>query len=41
MQKQGFKACPNRPINAQQIENAVVASLIKIAADSDMRKRSG
>ncbi len=39
-QKQGLKSCPNRSVNAQQIENAVIASLIKIASDSELRKEA-
>ncbi|MFH1223798.1 MAG: recombinase family protein [Pseudomonadota bacterium] len=39
-QKRGYKNCPNRSVNAQQIENAVVVSLIKIANDSELRKEA-
>jgi site-specific DNA recombinase len=37
-QKRGYKSCPTKSVNAQQIENAVVSSLIKIATDSEIRK---
>jgi len=39
-QKRGYKNCPTRSVNAQQIENAVVVSLIKIASDSEFRKEA-
>ncbi len=39
-QKRGYKNCPTRSVNAQQIENAVVLSLIKIATDSELRREA-
>ena len=39
-QKRGRQGCPTRSVNAQQIENAVVASLIRIASDSGLRKEA-
>jgi len=37
-QKRGYKNCPTRSVNAQQIENAVITSLVKIANDSELRR---
>jgi site-specific DNA recombinase len=39
-QKRGYKNCPNRSVNAQQIENIVVISLMKIATDLQLRKET-
>ena len=39
-QKRGYKSCPARSVNAQHIENAIVASLIKIANDSELRREA-
>lgn len=39
-QKRGYKNCQTRSVNALQMENAVVASLAQIAADSEFRKKA-
>ena len=38
--KRGYSSCPTRSVNAQDIENAVVASLTKIADDSALCKEA-
>ncbi|MFA5143254.1 MAG: recombinase family protein [Candidatus Omnitrophota bacterium] len=38
--KRGYSGCPTRSVNAQDIENAVVVSLIKIANESELRKEA-
>ena len=38
--KRGYASCPTRSVNAQDIENAVVVSLIKIANESELRKEA-
>ncbi|MDD5423415.1 MAG: recombinase family protein, partial [Candidatus Omnitrophica bacterium] len=38
--KRGYSGCPTRSVNAQDIENAVVVSLIKIANDSELRREA-
>ena len=38
-QKEGYKSCPTRSINAQSIEEAVLAGLQKIANDSELKDK--
>lgn len=39
-QKRGYSSCPTRSVNALNIENSVISSLIKIANDSELRKEA-
>lgn len=39
-QKRGYKNCPTKSVNAQNIEDFVVLSLLKIANNSELRKEA-